>query len=462
MDYFMRKKIFFLFTFVFLLVQTLCSVESMLSVYAQVDKQVLSLNEQAVLKFVVVGQGFFPLPELPKINGFFVHQSAQYTKADFSTGKPIPYTVYAYILSPLEKGKYIIPPIYVFHKGINYATKEIPITVQEKALPIPSKQKEIPSDIVKPPQEALKYINSPVFVISEISKKNILYNQHVIYTYTFFTSVSMIRLPDIVFPEYEAFHREPLDYRRIYKTKIGDTLYLAIEFKCALFPYMTDEQTIPGVILKFNKKCFSDEVLKTSGLSKYLEKQNYFAIQSNDIKTNISPLPLQDKPLNFSGLIGEFEISADIDKDLLKEDDYLVLTVTIRGTGNIMSIPDIEAPLLEKFRDYQNDTFLNYDKRKDRVYGEKLFRIVYVPTATGQDEIPPIGFSYFDEKENKYVTKWTEAIPITILEKEATIKLKKEIKRQRIYSSIGLFLIIIAVIIILRIIKKRKNTQKLN
>jgi hypothetical protein len=453
----MKKRIFFLFTLIFLLAQSLCSLESILSVYAQVDKPVISLNEQAVLRFVIMGAGFFPIPELPKINGFFVHQSAQYTKADFSTGKPVPYTVYEYILSPLEKGKYVIPSIYISHKGISYSTKEIPVTVQEKALAIPVKEKEAESNLEKPPREALKFINNPVFVISEISQKNILYNQHVVYTYTFFTSVSMIRLPQVIFPEYEAFHREPLDYRRIYKTKIGDTLYLAVEFKCALFPFMTDEQTIPGVILKFSRNCFSNDIIRNSFVYRYLENKDYFAIKSNDIKVNISPLPLEDKPLNFSGLIGEFEIKSEVDKDFLKEDDYLVLTVTIKGTGNIMSIPDVEAPLVDKLRDYQNDTFLNYDKRKDKVYGEKLFRIVYVPTAEGQDEIPPIGFSYFDEKENKYVTKWTDAIPITILEKESDIKLKKEIKRQRIYSSIGLVIIIIAIFFIRRIIKKRKS-----
>jgi len=264
--------------------------------------------------------------------------------------------------------------------------------------------------MVAAPESVARFSGAPLFVTSTISRTNALYNQQLIYTYTIFTRVPLRRLPRIIFPEYEAFHREPLDYRKIYTTQINGTVYKAIEMKCALFPFMTDAQTVPGVAVVCDNNCFADDSIGS------------FSKTASSIRVNVSPLPLENKPLDFSGLIGSFDISAEVDTITVALNGSLILTVHVKGTGNISAIPDFTAPLVDKLREYETVPFLNFDKRTETLSGGKLFKMVLVPTDIGKETIPSMGFSYFDEAKKTYVTKWTDPITITITEEKKEVK----------------------------------------
>ena len=75
---------------------------------------------------------------------------------------------------------------------------------------------------------------------------------------------------------------------------------------------------------------------------------------------------------------------------------------------------------MDNLREFNSDSFMNYDKKESKIIGEKLFRFVLIPRDIGKDTIPEIGFSYFDEKEQKYLTKWTKPIEIKIIKKKKT------------------------------------------
>jgi len=262
------------------------------------------------------------------------------------------------------------------------------------------------------------YKLDPVFITSRVDKTKAYYNQQIIYTYTIFTRVSLKRLPKINFPDYEAFHREPLFYRKVYTTKIKGVPYKAIEFKCALFPFMTDDQVVEPFFVEVKKDCFPDYILNEQEIKNLFHSSSFYNIKSKPIKINIQSLPLNDKPLSFSGLVGKFEISSDIDKKDIILNDQVVLTVHVKGNGNLRSIPDIRMPIIDKLREYDSNIFLNYDKKEPMVSGEKLFRSVFVPRETGKDTIQSIGFSYFDEELGTYKTVWTDPIDINIYASE--------------------------------------------
>lgn len=387
--------------------------EQGISVYAAVDKHTLTLDEELSLRVTVAGVGFFPPQDLPEIKGFSVRQTGQYTSADFSRGRPIPYTVYEYLLIPYNEGSFTIPSIYINYKGYYYTSKPINVSVEGRVRPITPDS----APMIAVSESLSRFSGAPLFVTSSISTTHALYNQQLVYTYTIFTRVPLKRLPRIFFPEYEAFHREPLDYRKIYTTQINGVVYKAIEMKCALFPFMTDEQTVPGVAVICDNNCFSDQSIPS------------FSKTANSIRVNVSPLPLENKPLDFSGLIGSFDISADVDKTTVTLNDSLILTVHVKGQGNISAIPDCTAPLVDKLREYETVPFLNFDKRENKLSGEKLFKMVLVPTDIGKETIPSMGFSYFDEDKKTYVTKWTTPLTITITEEKKEVKPEDKTKR---------------------------------
>ncbi len=434
------------------------TVSQGIAVYSNIDKKNIGIDEQINYRLTIAGSGYFPDPKLPQIKDFSVIKTRQFTSIDFSKGRPLPYTVFEYIFTPYQKGNFLIPKIAIEYKGYFYYSEAYNISVGDKIRRI--------EDV-----KTLSYVetrnisgdSAPIFIRSSISSSDVFYNQQIIYTYTLFTRVSIKKLPVIKVPEFEAFHIEPLYYRREYATDIGGMRYRAVEFKFAIFPYMTDTHSLKPLKMFCYKDNFPVEIASS------VVPGNSLVKETQSFRVNIKPLPLKDKPLNFSGLIGDFEITQEVDKQEIAVDEELVLTVRVKGSGNIRSIPHIKCPFMDNLREYNSDTFMNYDKKESKIIGEKLFRFLLIPREVGEDTIPSIGFSYFDEKEQKYLTKWTEPIKIKIVKKKKAAKSddnnsnqstetqKKGFNFKNYFYAIG---VVLALIIVFFVLKARKNKNR--
>ncbi|MDR0676431.1 MAG: BatD family protein, partial [Elusimicrobiota bacterium] len=385
-----------------------------ITVYSAIDKSKIGIDEQIILRLTIAGAGFFPNPKLPQIKDFNIIKTGQFTGADFSKGRPIPYTVFEYVLTPYHKGNFIIPKISVYYKGFNYSSEEYEITVSDKI-------RQVKSDEVQYQETKIfqKNINlAPIFIRSAITSNNVFYNQQIVYTYTVFTRVPIKAIPKVQIPEFEGFRYEKLYYRKEYNTKFEDVLYRAFEFKFALFPFMTDTQKIPAIKMICDRSIF----LNPLQVNSFFKGQNYFIKNTEAFNVEVTPIPIQGKPLNFGGLIGEFDIIAEVEEKEVGLDGILYLDIKIKGVGNINSVPTIKAPFTKKLREFNSDSFVNYDKKKDKVVGEKIFRFAFIPIEIGEDIIPSIGFSYFDDVQGKYLTKYTEPITVKILKKKKEVE----------------------------------------
>lgn len=126
------------------------------------------------------------------------------------------------------------------------------------------------------------------------------------------------------------------------------------------------------------------------------------SVESTPIQIEVRPLPSKDRPKDFTGAIGEFELlPIAIRNDDGKAD--LIMHFAISGTGNFGSW----------------DLFLNGWQRQWQVEGPKRrfetsdifalngtekYRAVIRPKAVGVLKFPPISFSYFNPKLDRYVT----------------------------------------------------------
>jgi hypothetical protein len=427
-------------------------VEKGITVYSDVDKKNIGIDEQVTLRLTIAGSGFFPDPKLPEIKEFSVIKTRQFTGIDFTKGVPTPYTVFEYIFTPYQKGILTIPKIFVNYKGYYYSSQLYKIAVGDKLRDV--QEDTIPFEESRQIQEAK---GDAIFIKSNISSNNIFYNQQIEYTYTIFTRVPIKKIPTVEIPEFEAFHLEPLYYRKEYTTNINDTRYRAFEFKFSLFPFMTDTQKIPALKMICSSDCFPADVIRNTEIGRYLKGSGYFSKDSQSFNVAVLPLPLRDKPLSFSGLIGEFEITSEVDKKEIGIEDSLVLTVKVKGSGNVRSIPTIKCPLMDNLREYNSDSFMNYDKKETKIIGEKLFRFVLIPRDLGKDTVPSIGFSYFDEKKQQYLTKWSDSIEINIVKKtkESPDNKNGNTKNNKKYYFIGIGILLLgALFLIFRKIKK--------
>ena len=137
---------------------------------------------------------------------------------------------------------------------------------------------------------------------------------------------------------------------------------------------------------------------------------------SEIIKVEVMPLPLDKQPTSFSGGVGDFQVSASIDKNQTHVNDALTLTLKVEERGNTSSVelPKINWPEnLELFESKGKAT-----KTRAGV-GSKVFEMILIPRREGAYKIPPIELSFFDPTKKDFVTKSTQAIEFNALPPQA-------------------------------------------
>ena len=129
-------------------------------------------------------------------------------------------------------------------------------------------------------------------------------------------------------------------------------------------------------------------------------------MKSNPFVIHVNALPEAGKPDNFSGLVGNFRIYANVDKTKLKENDALTYRVTVEGTGNIQEVQPFKLNLPPDWDVYDPKTV-------DRA-GARSFEYTIIPKKMGKYTIPPLEFSYFDLGARKYITDKTKEFEIEV------------------------------------------------
>lgn len=137
-------------------------------------------------------------------------------------------------------------------------------------------------------------------------------------------------------------------------------------------------------------------------------------VVSDSLTLHVKPLPDTGRPAGFTGIVGNFTIAARLDSNKVPANDNTHLTLAIKGTGNIVAInvPAINWPANTEHFEGTDAQHITQDIFP--VSGDKEFTIPFIAKKQGDMVIPPVGFSYFDPVAEKYVTVYTNSLPITI------------------------------------------------
>jgi len=127
----------------------------------------------------------------------------------------------------------------------------------------------------------------------------------------------------------------------------------------------------------------------------------------------VKDVPKKGRPTSYTGGIGRFVVTADIEPKEARVGDPMTLTLSVLGRGNLDDIgpPELEANLGDLFRLYEPTSATKQSNKR-------VFTYALRPRRAGIDAVPPIPFSYFDVESGAYVTDTTAAIPITVAEAE--------------------------------------------
>jgi hypothetical protein len=136
------------------------------------------------------------------------------------------------------------------------------------------------------------------------------------------------------------------------------------------------------------------------------------ALRSNTVPVNVKELPLDGKPDDFSGAVGEFEVELLASPVSLNAGDPIAVEIAISGTGNFdaLTAPRIESS--EGWRLYEPRV-----SQENRAWGtepgRKSFTQILIPEKN-HTQIPSFVLHYFDPKSGTYVTRKSPPVLITV------------------------------------------------
>lgn len=132
--------------------------------------------------------------------------------------------------------------------------------------------------------------------------------------------------------------------------------------------------------------------------------------QAKDVE--VEPLPQANQPKWFTGSVGEFEIAADAEPEVVHVGDPIQLLLRVRGNGEM---DFLHAPPIWKVDDLTRDFQVSQDPVPGIVRGDsKVFVVTIRPKHTDIKAIPALPFSFFNPNTAAYDTVWTQPIPLTV------------------------------------------------
>ena len=131
-------------------------------------------------------------------------------------------------------------------------------------------------------------------------------------------------------------------------------------------------------------------------------------LKTKPLQLTVQPLPAAEKPLHFSGAIGEYQISAQVARSWIEAGKALTLSLRVSGRGNMETvtapkIPPIPGVLVNG----PNPT-------EDSTPTSRSYAYVLIPSQRGVLRIPAIEYSYFDPNRAVYATTQTLPIPVSV------------------------------------------------
>ena len=122
---------------------------------------------------------------------------------------------------------------------------------------------------------------------------------------------------------------------------------------------------------------------------KYNLHQTSSKVSSNKKVVNVKSLPTENKPEDFFGAVGDFNISLNSNKNELKATESFQVELKISGSGNLklFSIPDLIVPSsLEKYDPEYSESVLGLAGMN----GNILNTYTIVPQFQGKYPIPRV------------------------------------------------------------------------
>ena len=324
---------------------------------------------------------------------------------------------YTYIVSATKNGTFTIPPAHVVVSGKSIASNALTIKVSGSASSA-RQQRQQQDDDGGEMRDAGSHISGSDLFIKVSANKNRVHEQEpILLTYKVYTLVSLTQLRGDM-PDLKSFYSQEVELPQQKSFSIervnGRPYRTCTWSQYVMFPQMTGKLQIPsitfeGIVVQQNRNVDPFEAFFNGG-SGYIEVKK--KIVAPGIEIQVDPLP--QRPSNFSGAVGKFSVSAQLDKTETKANDPVTLRVIVSGAGNLKLIKQPVVNFPKDFDKYEPKVTDKTKLTSSGIEGSMIYDMLVVPRHQGKYEIPPVEFTYFDTTTNSYQTVKSEGFSLDV------------------------------------------------
>ncbi len=384
-----------------------------------VDRTKLSMDDRLVLTLVAEGKDVrkdIAMPQVPQIDFMkLVDKSTSMSSSSsfriIVNGKDMSREssnkiTWTYVFTPLKYGDFVLPSFVLNVKGEQYKTNPLSVSIKKE---VAKNNKDIIFKCI--PQKHSAYVGEQFNFVVRIAIRN-------------GANVFNVQRPDVEKELRKKFWVENLfngDIKGKVKS-IDGIMYNVFDIPFALYPIQKGKQVIPAMTLQYEKR---ERVRRNTGSGRGVFDDpffnNFFGNNVRSISKHKISKPVTiwvrntpNSPPNFSGGVGEFSISASVDKKTLPVGDALTLKVVLKGNSSFKNVGDPILGDIHGFDAFDPEKSTSTKIKNNIIYGTRTYKYVLIPQSEGNYKIGHIKYVYFDVSTKKYKTLKTKVISLKV------------------------------------------------
>ena len=389
------------------------SIFSQVKVYSTVDVNQITLNETINFKVVTEGSSGYPQVDITQIKDFTIisgpaqSSSYQWINGQMSSTKSLSWT-----LLPNRTGSLTIPALKCVVDGEKQTLKSITITVLKTRQERKTKKKKRAKTVEETPI---------IFLDVKVNKNEAFQGEQITVYYKLYSRVNLRQYSVEKKPECIGFWQEELSVPRqptFRETSVKGVRYqVATLSKVALFPTRSGELVLDPMVLNctyevpsktrrspFNFDFFSDSFFTRTA------KQ---IVRSVPVKFKIKPIPIENRPDNYTGAVGKFSLMYVIDTVVTETNQAVSYIIELEGTGNF-NLFELTEPSFPEGLDVYEPKVTFQKGFRDEISGVKSWEYIIIPRREGRFLIPQSELCFFNPASGKWKQASTKIIELTV------------------------------------------------
>ncbi|MCG6880462.1 MAG: BatD family protein [Deltaproteobacteria bacterium] len=399
----MKRASFILILFAVLLL-TAHVVAAKVSVTLELDRREATLADAVQLQVHMSGARSSDAPPAIKgLESFHVTRGGSASRVEIINGQYHSGVDFTYYLQAGEKGVFKVGPASIEVDGKIYKSNVATLKVMAAGTALGSERE-------------------PVFLTATLGSQKAYVEEQVPFTLKLYLRVNVSDI-SLELPETGEVTFRQLEKPKEYQAVFDGTSYRVLEVSYGVMPLKAGRFRIPSA--RMGMTVYTNQDRRSRGLfddpffGGALRTGRPLTVSSDSVALEVRPFPAENKPSDFSGLVGRFAIEEKLSGSEIHVGDSVTLTVRLKGEGNVNRLPDMRMPTLAHLKTYADEPVFETRPGANGLIGSKTMKWALVPEQVGEYTIPPFAINYFDPKNETYRTANTKAMVLNVLPGES-------------------------------------------